>query len=294
MIHRLVWFDIYTVMTIYALTLTHNGKQHLEKLQPSLEEASKYTSNDILWFIRDNNSNDGTEELTKSWSGEKVMDYYYFENHNRDNFSKCNNFLVNKVKGLTKPHPENDFYLLLNNDITIEDPRSIQYMVDIMNKDKDVGIVGAKLYYPGGGKIIQHFGVAMSPKHGNMPWHVYTGEKDGLYTQRTKEFQAVTGAFMLIRCGCFDSLKDGKMNEEYQWCFEDIDMCLDIKYLQNKKIVCCAKTNITHHESATLQKNPVNKMFMGHNVKTFKKNWDGKYKLDYFDYTKDPEYNVYK
>lgn len=281
-------------MTIYALTLTYNGKHHLEKLQPSLEKAAEFTSHDILWFIRDNNSNDGTEELIGSWDGKKVMDYYYVMDHNRDNYSKCNNHLVNKVKERTKPDPDKDFYLLLNNDITIEDPRSIQYMVDIMNKDKDVGIVGAKLYYPGVGKIIQHFGVAMSPKHGNMPWHVYTGEKDGTYTQRNKEFQAVTGAFMLIRCGCFEALKNGKMNEDYIYCFEDVDMCLQVKYNQGRKIVCCAKTNIIHHESATLQKNPINKMFIGHNVKTFKKNWEGKYVLDYFDYINDPEYNVHK
>ena len=90
----------------------------------------------------------------------------------------------------------------MNNDITIVDPKSIKYMIDIIKKDKDVGIVGAKLYYPGG-KLIQHFGVAISKRHGNNPWHIYNKQKDNAYTKYDKMFQAVTAAFMLVRYDCF-------------------------------------------------------------------------------------------
>ena len=279
-------------MTIFALTPTWNGKEYLSKLYPTLQRASNYTSNDLIWFIRDNNSDDGTEELIKSWDNELYVRYFKADN-NKDNFSKCNNFLVDKVKEQEKVDLDKDYYLLLNNDITIEDPNSLNYMLDIF-KDKDVGIVGAKLYYPGDSKLIQHFGVAMSPKNGNMPWHVFSGERDNQYTKNDKLFQAVTGAFLLIKCSCFDKLKNSKMNEDYNWAFDDIDMCLQISKNQNKKIVCSSKTKICHYESATLDKNKVNKLFMSSSINTFNRNWRNKYTLDYFDYINNPSFNIYK
>ena len=37
----------------------------------------------------------------------------------------------------------------------------------------------------------------------------------------------------------------------------------------------CGKTNVYHEESASLKKNPVNKMMMPHNVSAFRKKWEG-------------------
>jgi GT2 family glycosyltransferase len=151
--------------------------------------------------------------------------------------------------------------------------------------------VGAKLFYPD--KKIQHFGVAMSAKHGNMPWHVYTGMNDCKFTKQNKQFQAVTGACMLIRYSCIKELINSKLNEDYNWSFDDIDLCLQVSKNQKKKIVCCAKTNIIHHESASLKKNPVNKIFLQQNANIFLSNWYGKYDIDYDRYMKDASYNLY-
>lgn len=280
-------------MFIYALTLTWNKTNLINNLYPTLQKASDRVNNNLIWFIRDNNSNDNTEETIKSWNNELFVRYFKI-GHNKDNYSKCNNYLINKVKEQEKVDIDNDYYLFLNNDITIENENSIKYMLDIMERDRDVGIVGAKLYYPGMDKLIQHFGVAMSPKHGNMPWHVYARERDGGLTKIDKLFQAVTGAFLLMRCRCYEELKDGKMNEGYNWAFDDVDMCLQVNKHQKKKIVCCSRTNIIHYESATLETHPVNKMFMSGNVNLFKKNWYGKYDLDYYDYLKNPTFNAYK
>ena len=278
-------------MTIYPITLTWNGKHHLEKLYPTFQKAAEKVHQDVIWFIRDNASTDGTEELVKSWDNELFVRYFKVD-HNRDSFAKCNNFLIDKIREQEKIDFNKDYYLLLNNDITIEDPYSLKYMLDIIERDKTVGAVGAKMFYPKG-KTIQHFGVCGSPKHGNMVWHVYSQDQDSIYTKKDKEFEAVTGAFMLVRCSCVEAMPQKKINEQYFYAFEDVDLCFNIKFKQGKKIVCCAKTNIIHYESASLEKNPVNKIYMSSNVNVFRKNWGGKYKLDYFDYMKDPNYNIY-
>lgn len=278
---------------IYALTLSWNGKEHLQKLYPSLKETAKQTiGSNLLWYIKDNASTDDTDKMVESWNDNDFVRYFKYPN-NLQNFSQSNNYLIEQVKEENIVNSDNDFYLLLNNDIVINDHNSLRYMIDIMDRDKDVGIVGAKLYYPGNKKLIQHFGVAMSLRHGSMPWHIFSKDFDSKHTQKNKMFQAVTGAFLLIRASCFDKLKNGKMDERYNWAFEDIDMCLQVNKDQKKKIVCCAKTNISHFESASLEKSNINKMYVGNNVKVFKSTWGGKYALDYFDYEKDPNFNIY-
>lgn len=277
-------------MAVYALTLSWNGKDHLERLYKSLVQTRSKTVTDLIWFIRDNNSNDGTEELVKSWNDDVYVRYFKVD-HNLDNYSKCNNYLVEKVIEQENVNWDKDYFLLLNNDITIDDCQSVNLMLG-MFKD-DVGIVGAKLYYPNS-KIIQHGGVAFSPKHGNMPWHIFTGDQDNKFTNQNKEFQAVTGAFLLIKADCFRKLQNGKMDERYNWAFDDICMCLDVKYLQNKRILYCGKTRISHYESFTLSKNKCHIMHMTSNVNLFKKQWTRHYKLDYYQYLNDPNFNLIK
>lgn len=277
-------------MAIYALTLTWNAKECLDKLYKSILEVRKSLTTDFIWYIRDNNSNDGTEELVKSWNDD-VFVRYFKANHNLDNFAKCNNFLVDQVKEQENIDYDKDYFLLLNNDITIDDSTSLNSMLQL--SQDDVGIIGAKLYYPNS-KIIQHGGVAFSQKHGNMPWHIFTGEQDGRFTNQNREFQAVTGAFLLIKASCYKNLQQGKMDERYNWAFDDICMCLDVKYLQKKRVLYCGKTKISHYESMTLSKNKCHIMYMTSNVNLFKKQWKRFYRLDYYNYAEDPTYNLYK
>jgi len=275
-------------MTIFVITLTWNGVDYLKNLYPTLIKALKNAvGNNYSWLIRDNASEDDTEATAKSWDDVE----YLKVDHNNDNYSQCNNYLVSKADELFGIDYDKDYILFLNNDITIEDEYSIRYMLDIASKE-DVGIVGARLFYPG--KFIQHAGVAFSPKHGNMPWHIFSKDKDSIYTNQNRYYQAVTGACLLMKASCFKNLANSKMDERFYWAFDDIAMCLDVYYNQNKKIVYCGKTNIIHHESISLQKNKVNIKYMKHNVELFKKLWQKTYKLDYYDYLNDSTYNLYK
>jgi GT2 family glycosyltransferase len=83
------------------------------------------------------------------------------------------------------------------------------------------------------------------------------------------------------------------MDENYHWAFDDVDFCLSIKYNLNKQIVYCGKTNIFHEESASLKKNPVNKMFMGHNWNLLRSKWSSRIVLDKESYTADNKYNIF-
>jgi GT2 family glycosyltransferase len=280
---------------IHILTISWNGYELLHNLRAGLgKNLASITMKDGLlkegwdypeWYIRDNGSKDNTVEKIKHWKfrsdmplGERVFSI----GHNRDNFSQGVNYLFEKANP-----KDDDLILLLNNDIEFNDDISLLNMVNLMTPD--VGVVGAKLLYPGTNKL-QHAGVIFSEQYGLMPYHFRHKEESDSFASLDRYFQAVTGACCLIRA--YDFKNSGKLNVGLNWAFEDISACLSIG--KTKKIAYCGKTNISHGESKTLALNPVNKMFLQQNVKLFKDTWFGKYEIDHGKYLTNKSYNEIK
>lgn len=277
-------------MTLHIFTLTYNNKEFLNALHPTLKAATKTIPS--IWYIKDNNSTDGTDEVVNSWNDSSV-DYYKYPN-NLENFSKGNNFLFDKAK--PNMDVDKDIILLCNNDILVDDDHSIKYMMEIFN-DQSVGVVGSRLLYPkttNSTRLIQHGGVIFSPKYGNMPWHYRAMEYDDQSSRTNREFQAVTGAFLMVRASCWMKLPQSKMDDRFSWAFEDIDLCLDVNINQKKKVVYCGKSTVSHCESVTLNKNKANIIYMNSNKNLFLKKWGKKYIIDHLEYLNDPNYRIYK
>jgi GT2 family glycosyltransferase len=270
-------------MKIFALTLNWNGLDMLKKLKPGLEaNLSKFDWN---WWIRDNGSKDGSPDEISKWSKGSSKIHLLKKDHNRDNFSVGVNSLFDE-SGVS----DDDLVLLLNNDISFCDDASISNMIDLMSKTNSA-ICGARILFPDT-NLISHCGVAFSRNHGNMPWHIKSHESTGSFDRKNRYFQAVTAACCLVKASSYK--KAGKLNKNLHWSFEDIDLNLEISINQKEKVVCCGSTNIEHKTSASLNKNPVNKMFLSHNVRFFQEKWLGKYVIDYHKYLENPCYNEVK
>lgn len=263
---------------IHIITLTWNGLDKLKRLSGTLEEACSKLDQDVCWYVRDNGSNDGTVEWFQKYNGVALKPLLV--GHNRDNFAQG----VNSLVEIANP-AEGDFILLLNNDIIFGDRESLANMLVLMN-DSQIAVVGARLLYVGTNKL-QHAGVIFGPRYGNMPYHYRHHEESDKHAMKNRYFQAVTAACCLVRANDFV-----KMDEKMFWAFEDIDMCLRIG--KKKKIAYCGQTNIFHEESASLNKNPMNRLFMQQNVARFKEKWVGKYVLDHERYLKRPDYMLIK
>src|SRR5690606_32805952 len=167
---------------------------------------------------------------------------------------------------------------------------SLKNLIDLHIKSK-CDIVGSKLTYTNTNKL-QHAGVIFGKTYGNMPYHFRHGEEVDKYSNINRYFQAVTAAVSLITAKSFKDV--GGLDPGYKWAFEDIDLSLKIGNLKNKNVIYCGNTNISHDESFSLQRNPVNKLFLSKNVKYFKDKWVGKYELDHEKYLKDKMYNAFK
>jgi GT2 family glycosyltransferase len=263
---------------ISILTLSWNGLDKLKMLQVGLAHSMEQTGAEWVWKIRDNGSKDGTVEEVSKWDNTEVLEV----GHNRDNFAQGINSLATNVHA--------DYYLLLNNDVIFGDDQSILNMLDLM-EDPQVSIVGARLLYTDTNKL-QHAGVIFGDRYGKMPYHYRHKEESDAQAEKNRYFQAVTAAVMLIRAKDFHAVHG--MDEKYSWAFEDIDLNMKVSHQLKKKIAYCGKTKIFHEESASLKKNPVNRVFMGPNVNNFKAKWFGTYTIDHDKYLKDPNYNVIK
>jgi len=272
---------------LYILTLTWNACDKLTALKESLIPA--LGDIDYTWLIKDNASKDDTIAISSEW-GDKVKVIPY--KNNLQNFSAGVNHLFAEAAPA-----DNDLVMLLNNDVIFNDTKSIHNMMEIIKKDNSVGVVGARLLYTGTDKL-QHAGVVFVDRTAT-PTHFRVGEKSDNNAEKNRQFQVVTGAVLITKAEYFKNAFTNKsgskgMDENYHWAFDDVDLCLSIKNNMDKKIVYCGKTNIFHEESASLKKNPANRLFMGHNVNYLRTKWKSRYSIDQSNYTKDPKYSLYE
>ena len=278
---------------IHVLTLTWNGQDKIEKLTPGLVKNLQNAGLPFQWYVRDNGSNDKTLDYLYTWNNHVNIEVLQ-ASHNRANFAQGVNSLWDRVletqiiddRNNESRDITNDYILLLNNDVVFGDNYSLSKMMKLMN-DPEVAVVGSKLMYMGSNKL-QHAGVIFGPRYGNMPYHYRHGEPSTKETECNRYFQAVTAACCLVRAKDFAK---SKMDEKFNWAFDDIDYCLRAGQ-KNFRIAYCGKTKIYHEESATLKKNPVNKMFLQPNVKHFKNKWTGRYELDHEKYLSNPKYRL--
>lgn len=273
---------------LHLLTLTWNACDKLTKLKESILPA--LNDIDYSWTIKDNASKDDTVAVASSW-GDKVKVLPYKDN--RQNFSEGMNYCF-----AAAAPADDDLVMLLNNDVIFNDTSSIKNMIKIISNDDQVGAVGCRLLFTNTDKL-QHAGVVFDPTF-RMPGHFRAHEKTDTSAEKDREFQVVTGAVLLTKGSYFRQIFDKNpsgingMDEKYHWAFDDVDMCLSIKYNLGKKIIYCGSTNIFHEESASLKKNPANKLFMNHNANYLRDKWKSRYAVDQDQYKKDPSYKVYK
>ena len=132
------------------------------------------------------------------------------------NYSAINNFGVKHARG--------DYLLLLNNDVEVITTDWLEELTANCQR-KDVGIVGARLYYPD--DTIQHAGIVIGiggvagALFVGMP-RMFTGYLHKAAIQQ--DLSAVTAACMMVKRSVYEEL--GGLEEELKVAFNDVDFCL--------------------------------------------------------------------
>jgi GT2 family glycosyltransferase len=184
-------------------------------------------------IVVDNASTDGTAEFLAELGG----DVQVIRNPENYGFAVACNQGAGAARG--------EFLLFLNND-TIPTEGWLNALVDEVEHQSDVAVVGSKLLYEDG--TIQHAGVAFS-RIVFTPYHIYRKfPADSPLVNRRREFQCVTGACMLVRRDVFEQV--GRFDEGFKNGFEDIDLCLKIRE-RGWRIVYRPDSVVYHLESQT-------------------------------------------
>lgn len=272
------------------LTLSWDGTDRLAKLHDSLIPSLQGVP--FHWFVRENGSKDNTVAMIQKWQQTNPNIILYQHPNNSQNFSQG----CNQLFQLASP-ADQDYIMLLNNDVVFQDTQSIHKMLAILDRDEEVGMVGARLLYAND-QTLQHAGVVFVPSY-QTPTHFRARQPSDAHAQSNRVFQVITGAVCITRAelyaNCYQHNKSGiaGMDEGYHWAFDDVDLCLAIRYKMKKQVVYCGETNITHEESASLKKNPANKLFLSSNLSRLFGKWKGRYSIDSEIYANNPKHNLY-
>ncbi len=111
-----------------------------------------------------------------------------------------------------------DYILIINNDTTVE-PDFLNHLVEYAEKNSNVGVLNARVFFPGTNEI---FSAA-----GRFNKFLCTGQNKGgirikkSETERIKKVDYVCGVLMLVRAEVFR--KVGLLDEKYFMYFEDLE-----------------------------------------------------------------------
>jgi GT2 family glycosyltransferase/ADP-heptose:LPS heptosyltransferase len=219
------------LVTIAILT-----KNRLDLIKPCVESIEKNLSRKykVEILIGDTGSRERNvwkfyRYAEKKWANVRVVKFrYYF-------FSKnYNNLIQNHARG--------EYVVLLNND-TIAKGSWIDELIDPL-KDKQIGLVGAKLLYKNG--TIQHAGMEFNGE-GNAV-HVFREKpRDFPEANFAACVPAATFACVAARHDVYDRFK---MSEEFREEGQDTDMCLRVAEA-GFKILYNSKAEIFHLECSS-------------------------------------------
>lgn len=244
----------YTLENNLRVAIIIPTKNHGDLVRQCIESIQKTVSGieyDIIVIDHASNDKESIRYFEEIAQTHTVLQY-----EGEFNFSAINNWAIDQ---LTREYTH---YLLCNNDIEAIHDGWLERMLELGQKS-DIGIVGAKLYYPNG-TTIQHAGVCVGmfgaaehygkflEKDLSDDLGVHPGYLGSLITNH--EMSAVTAACMLIRRDAFENVSG--MDELAKVGFGDVDLCLRVGQA-GYRIVFCPHAELIHHESFSRGKSTV-------------------------------------
>lgn len=208
----------------------------LKKCLDSIREKTSYRNYEII-IVENNSEEPETFAFYKKIAGEKIKVVTW---EGEFNYSVINNFGVRHARG--------DYLLLLNNDVEIINGDWLTEMLSHCQR-KEVGIVGAKLYYPD--NTIQHAGIIIGI--GGVAGSVFVGLPRAFsgYLHKASiqlDLSAVTAACMLVKRSVFEQV--GGLEEKLKVAFNDVDFCLRVRE-KGYLVVYDPYAELYHYESKT-------------------------------------------
>lgn len=197
------------------------NKDHMEDLSRCVESIFNLSTYDNYEIVIVENNSETAEIRTYYEEISRHPRVQVVEYKGDFNYSKINNFGVQYAKG--------EYLLLLNNDTEVITSDWMEELLMYALR-KDVGAVGAKLYYPD--KTIQHAGIVIGLGAHRTAGHTHyrIPEANVGYMGRlcyAQDVTAVTGACMMVSKVLYEEL--GGLDENFAVALNDVDFCLRVR-----------------------------------------------------------------
>ena len=212
-------------------------KETLKKCLESIWQKTTYSNYEII-LVENNSTTREIRDYYQELNGKNGVRVVYWDKE--FNYSAINNFGISYAKG--------EYILCLNNDITVISPEWIEELLANCQRP-EVGIVGARLYYPD--NTIQHAGIVLGM--GGCAGSLFVGlaRSRGGYLHKAalqQDLSAVTAACFMVKKEAFE--KVGGFEEKLAVAFNDVDFCLKVRHA-GYLVVYDPYAELYHHESKT-------------------------------------------
>ena len=212
-------------------------KETLKKCLESIWQKTTYSNYEII-LVENNSTTREIRDYYQELDGKNGVRVVYWDKE--FNYSAINNFGISYAKG--------EYILCLNNDITVISPEWMEELLANCQRP-EVGIVGARLYYPD--NTIQHAGIVLGM--GGCAGSLFVGlaRSRGGYLHKAalqQDLSAVTAACFIVKKEAFE--KVGGFEEKLAVAFNDVDFCLKVRHA-GYLVVYDPYAELYHHESKT-------------------------------------------
>ncbi len=254
---------------VSIITVNYNQNQVTEALLNSIEATNTYSEIEII--VVDNASR---LNVVAQWRSQ-FPHINFIRSEENLGFAGGNNLGIKNATG--------DYLFLVNNDTEFT-PMLINTLVDVLEKNEEVGIISPKIKYFDNPSMIQYAGFTA------MNYFTARNKCIGQFDIDTGQFDSYTGvtgfvhgAAMMVRKEVIN--KAGLMDENFFLYYEEMDWCEKIRKC-GYQVWVCMQALIYHKESVSVGKSSsLKEYFMNRNRLLFlRKNTTAKHRVVFYIY----------
>ncbi len=229
-IYHIIEFPQFELPAVSIVMPAYNGWDLTYKCLASIKENTLGVSYEII--IGDDASSDETKNI-KSY----IKNIVVVRNEKNLEFLHNCNHAATYAKG--------KYILFLNNDTEVR-PGWLSSMIDLMEKDETIGMVGSKLIYPNG--LLQEAGAIIWKDASG--WNFgYKKDPAAPEFNYVKEVDYISGASIVIRTELWKKI--GGFDELYSPAYcEDSDLAFEVRR-QGSKVIYQPLSEVVHYEGYT-------------------------------------------
>jgi GT2 family glycosyltransferase len=213
-------------MVLSIIIVSFNARADLERCLESLRAAPPAVAHEII--VVDNGSTDGSVDAARRFPGVRVI-----EAGANLGFARANNIGIRESTGVN--------LLLLNSD-TVVSSGSIDRLLDELDRDSSVAVVGPRMV-DGDGRAELSFGRMIGPFNELRQKRLARSAAVEQLTRRRQYPDWVSGACLLVRR--MDAAAAGGLDERFFMYTEDVDFCAAVRAL-GRRILFTPDVEVVH------------------------------------------------